>query len=205
MVAGDSIAFRVSLRANDYWSPSMPPTMSITLPGNQYAGSASSNDKFDFIPGAPTTGACSYGFYCDFGSTLAWARSLCLVQAERQGCGQLSAHDYAVGRRQACRADHRCTAPSRPSPPSYSPIRIIVGRHTTTRVVITNKGPNVAADSTITVGQPRPLQLHVSVGGKACSAPDQVSHPDLAPGASIPVIITASASRAGTARIPIGI
>ena len=72
--------------------------------------------------------------------------------------------------------------------------------------MITNKGPNVAADSTITVGQPRPLQLHVSVGGKACSAPPiRCPIPDLAPGASIPVIITASASRAGTARIPIGI
>ena len=206
MVAGDSIAFRVGLRANDYWSPSMPPTMSITLPGNQYAGSASSNDKFDFIPGAPTTGACSYGFYCDFGSLSPGQEAFVSFRLNAKVAGnyQLTITPWAGDKLVVpiTVAPRQADLHLRPT----SPIRIIVGRRTTTRVVITNKGPNVAADSTITVGQPRPLQLHVSVGGKACSAPPiRCPIPDLAPGASIPVIITASASRAGTARIPIGI
>ena len=81
-----------------------------------------------------------------------------------------------------------------------------VGRWTRAQLTISNKGPHVVSDATVTIGVPRALQVRASLAGGTCTpVPIRCAAPALAPGKSAVLTLATRARRLGTFGVPIGI
>jgi hypothetical protein len=207
VVVGDIVAFRVTLTTNPYWNVSMPVgSISIVLPGNQFATIPATGSAFDLLSVVPSVGSCTGSLYCSFGplgpSATQYvdfslrARLPGSYQVVARGAGAPVTVPVTFVPRQG---DLQIRA-------APDGLGVKVGLRSTGRFVVRNLGPHVVSDAVVTVGEPRPLHLNVSVDGAPCSpAPIKCMLPRLAPGDAVMVKIATSASRAGRARIRAGV